>query len=220
MTGRRLETPIATDISRRSRSHKLQMIRALLPAGTTILAVGVECDGGHAAGCSDTGNHIERGLLRAGYAVTAVAYHAAPTSLRDDGAVLVGGDGTQLPFVDGAFDVVLSNAVIEHIGGPEEARRFLAESKRVARAHVIHATPNRWFPVETHTRRPFVHWLPRRLHSSFFAQNTNYRWANGDWLFSRRELLALSPGGRLMDSWPRLWPISLVAIWPTTGPPE
>ena len=191
------------------------MILALVPAHARILAVGVEGDGGYSAGCSDTGNQIERGLLRGGSDLTAVAYLAAPLSLRAEGATLMRADGKLLPFVDGSFDVVISNAVVEHIGGPGEARRFLAESQRVARTLVIHTTPNRWFPIETHTRLPLLHWLPRRLHPKLFGQNSNYRWGHGDWLFSGRELVALSPGGRLIGGWPRWWPMSLVAAWPS-----
>lgn len=202
-------------VSSRSRDNKLRTILALVPAGAHVLAVGVEGDGGYEAGCSDTGNQIERGLLRSGRDVTAVAYFATPTSLREEGATLLRGDGKRLPFTDGSFDVVLSNAVVEHIGGPLEARIFLAESRRVASALVLHTTPNRWFPIETHTRLPLVHWLPRRLHPRMFGRSSNYRWTQAEWLFSRRELLALAPGGRVVGGWPRAWPVSLVAAWPS-----
>jgi ubiquinone/menaquinone biosynthesis C-methylase UbiE len=71
-------------------------------------------------------------------------------------------DGRAMPFDDGSFDVVHSNAVIEHVGPRPEQQRFAAELVRVARAGFV-TTPNRWFPVESHTRppMPFVHWLPR-----------------------------------------------------------
>ena len=66
-----------------------------------------------------------------------------------------------LPFADGAFDVVFSNAVIEHVGGATRQRAFVA--RRCAwRARVFVTTPNRWFPLEVHTRLPLVHWLPER----------------------------------------------------------
>jgi SAM-dependent methyltransferase len=181
--------------------------------GASVLAVGVEGDGGYGAGCSDTGNQIEWALLHAGHPVTALAYFAAPMSLREEGATLLRGDGRCLPFVDNSFDVVVSNAVVEHVGGPEEARRFVVESLRVAKVIVIHTTPNRWFPIETHTRLPLVHWLPRHLHPRLFGGSANFQWGAGDWLFSKRELLALSPGGRVVGRWPRLWPVSYVAVW-------
>ena len=52
--------------------------------------------------------------------------------------------------------------MIEHVGGREQQRRFVEESLRVARRAFI-TTPNRWFPVEVHTRLPLVHWLPDAL---------------------------------------------------------
>ncbi len=72
----------------------------------------------------------------------------------------VAGDGRQLPFRDGAFDVVFSNSVIEHVGDAESQRRFASEIARVGRAYWVQ-TPNRWFPVEQHLLTPFIHWLPQ-----------------------------------------------------------
>ena len=77
----------------------------------------------------------------------------------------VQGDALALPFEDGEFDVAFSNAVIEHVGGPEEQRRFVDEALRVARRAFV-TTPNRWFPVEVHTRLPLVHWLPDAARAS------------------------------------------------------
>lgn len=71
----------------------------------------------------------------------------------------VQGDGRQLPFRDDAVDVVVSNAVIEHVGSEEDQRRFLAEHARVGRCYVV-TTPNRWFPIESHTLALFRHWSP------------------------------------------------------------
>jgi Methyltransferase domain len=70
-------------------------------------------------------------------------------------------DGRSLPFRDGAFDLVFSNAVIEHVGDLESQRRFASECRRVGRGYWVQ-TPNRRFPVEVHLMWPFIHWLPRR----------------------------------------------------------
>jgi hypothetical protein len=72
----------------------------------------------------------------------------------------VAGDGRALPFRDGAFDVVFSNSVIEHVGDLASQRQFAREVARVGRAYWVE-TPNRWFPVEQHLLTPFIHWLPR-----------------------------------------------------------
>ena len=72
----------------------------------------------------------------------------------------VAGDGRALPFRDGAFDVVFSNSVIEHVGDSESQARFAGEAMRVGRRFWVQ-TPNRWFPLEQHLFMPLVHWLPR-----------------------------------------------------------
>jgi hypothetical protein len=74
----------------------------------------------------------------------------------------VAGDGCRLPFRDAAFDVVFSNSVIEHLGTPENQRRFASETARVGRGYWVQ-TPNRWFFLEQHLLTPFIHWLPKRL---------------------------------------------------------
>ena len=81
------------------------------------------------------------------------------------GIAYVQGDACALPFADGAFDVVHSNAVIEHVGGRDRQEAFVREALRVGR-RVFLTTPNRWFPIEVHTRLPLVHWLPEPARGS------------------------------------------------------
>lgn len=71
-------------------------------------------------------------------------------------------DETCLPFRDGAFDIVFSNSVIEHLGSLDKQQCFAAEIRRVARRYDVQ-TPNRRFPVEPRLLTPFIHWVPRRL---------------------------------------------------------
>jgi len=73
---------------------------------------------------------------------------------------LVQGDATRLPYQDGAFDLAVSNSVIEHVGTWENQRRFAAEIRRVARRLWVQ-TPARGFLFEPHLITPVVHWLPR-----------------------------------------------------------
>lgn len=84
--------------------------------------------------------------------------------------VIATGDGCALPYADGAFDVVFSNSVIEHVGSWERQRAFAAEARRVGRRLWIQ-TPAREFFLEPHLIAPFIHWLPphwqRRLARHF-----------------------------------------------------
>jgi hypothetical protein len=78
-----------------------------------------------------------------------------------DWATYVVGDGCHTDFPSAAFDVVFSNSVIEHVGGIDRQRQFAAECMRCGRGFFVQ-TPNKWFPVDTHTLMPFAHWLPQR----------------------------------------------------------
>jgi hypothetical protein len=73
------------------------------------------------------------------------------------------GDATDLSmFEDGAFDVVFSNSVIEHVGDFEAQRRMAREVQRIGRSYFIQ-TPNRYFPVEPHFVFPLFQFLPLPL---------------------------------------------------------
>ncbi len=69
-------------------------------------------------------------------------------------------DGRRMPFPDNYVDFALANAIIEHVGNESDQARLVAEHCRVARCWAI-TTPNRWFPVESHTATLFRHWSPK-----------------------------------------------------------
>ncbi len=74
------------------------------------------------------------------------------------------GDATRrLPWRDGAFDLVVVVGVVEHLP-PDSRRAQVDEYYRVLApgGHIaLLDTPNRWFPLETHSvGLPLVQWLP------------------------------------------------------------
>jgi SAM-dependent methyltransferase len=77
--------------------------------------------------------------------------------------------GTQLPFPDRTFDVVLSNHVIEHVGDRESQLRHLHEIRRVLRDDGVGylAVPNRWMLFEPHYNLAFLSWWPRSWRSGY-----------------------------------------------------
>lgn len=86
-----------------------------------------------------------------------------------EGYVFVPVADTRLPFPDAAFDVVLSNHVIEHVGDRAAQAAHLRELRRVLADDGIGylAVPNRWQLVEPHFRLAFLSWLPRRLRDPY-----------------------------------------------------
>ena len=76
---------------------------------------------------------------------------------------------TALPFADAGFDVVLSNHVIEHVGGRAAQLAHLREIRRVMAPGAVGylAVPNRWMLVEPHYRLAFLSWLPRPLRTPY-----------------------------------------------------
>ena len=84
--------------------------------------------------------------------------------------------GQVLPFATAAFDIVFSNAVIEHVGSRTAQAGFVRELCRVGKAFFI-TTPNRWFPVEHHSGLPLLHFLPPSVYRGLLHR-TRYRyWA-------------------------------------------
>ncbi len=73
---------------------------------------------------------------------------------------------TRLPFPDAAFDLVLAVGVVEHLPALDR-HRYVDEYYRVLApgGHIaILDTPNRFFPLETHSvGLPGIQWLPPRL---------------------------------------------------------
>jgi len=149
----------ATRVSLRSRERKLRLFLDTFSPGpeTTVVDVGVT-DAPFGGGSAD--NFFEA-LYPWPERITAVGHteldrFAAAFPL----VTAVRSDGRALPFADGAFELGFSNAVVEHVaGGREGQRQFVHELCRVA-GRVFVTTPNRWFPLEVHTRLPLVHWLP------------------------------------------------------------
>jgi methyltransferase family protein len=120
-----------------------------------------------------------------------IAIPTAPGPGPGPAAAWVIGDGRRLPFRDGAFDLVFSNAVIEHVGDFESQRRFAEECRRVGLGYYVQ-TPNRRFPVEVHLMRPFIHWMPRPVQERLLPRRKS-------WFLSEIRLLNRGEMERLFE---------------------
>jgi SAM-dependent methyltransferase len=81
-----------------------------------------------------------------------------------------------LPFADQSFDIVVSFAVIEHVGQASEQSLFVRELLRVGK-QIFLTTPNRFFPIEVHTFLPLIHWLPQALHQKILRLLNMHFWS-------------------------------------------
>jgi hypothetical protein len=168
-------------VSARSRARKLRYLDARIPPGSSVLFVGVSR---YARGPSD--NIIERGLSD-GRRAFGLMYEPV-LSEKPLAVPLVRADALRLPFKDHSIDYLISNAVLEHVGGPEAARAMVRECERVARLGVFHTTPDRAFPIEVHTRVPLLHWLPHSRQEAVFRRVGKRFPPSKYWLFTRRSL--------------------------------
>ena len=166
--------PIASRLSLRVRRGMFdRFMQVMRPtAACTILDLGVTEDAVHAES-----NYFEQWYPHKGNIVCAGVEDASHLEQQYPGIRfqrIVAHE--PLPFADKHFDIVFSNAVIEHAGSRAQQRRFLAEALRVAKRFFI-TTPNRWFPVEMHTALPLLHYLPPTVHRRVLASIGLPYWA-------------------------------------------
>lgn len=100
-------------------------------------------------------------------------------------------DGKSFPFTDKQFDLIWSNAVLEHVGSREDQLTFLKEIRRVGQRAFI-TTPNKNFPIEIHTRTPLLHFLPKSMFDAYLRL-IGKKWATGKYmdLLTEKELREL-----------------------------
>ena len=146
-----------------SRSAKAQKLIALLSrhaplVGRSVLEIG--CGSGHIAAALAVATGAD-GSVRA-------------VDLVDQRLVTAGYDfdlveSSLVPFPDASFDIVVSNHVLEHVGGRQQQLEHLSEIRRVLRPEGIGylAVPNRWSLVEPHYKLPLLSWLPLGLASRY-----------------------------------------------------
>ena len=98
----------------------------------------------------------------------------------EDWCTWVQADGLALPFQDQEFDLVFSNAVIEHVGNQSNQLQFINEHSRVGKNWML-TTPNRLFPIESHTQILFRH------------MSKNWRHPHVSRLLSKKDLQSIVP---------------------------
>jgi hypothetical protein len=135
----------------------------------------------------------------------------------------VEGDARSLSYPDGAFDVLFSNSLIEHLGTRNDQQAFATEVRRVGRRIWIQ-TPAKVFPIEPHYLTPFVHWLPKGLRKKLLRNFSVWGWltrpsqekveafVNEIRLLTHSEMQEFFPDCEIHTERFLLWPKAYVAV--------
>ena len=78
-------------------------------------------------------------------------------------------------------DLVVSSATIEHVGSLKNQIKKVSNMISLSKEYVVISTPNRFYPIELHTKLPLLHWLPKKffrkililLNMKYFADEKN-----------------------------------------------
>ena len=78
-------------------------------------------------------------------------------------------------------DLVVSSATIEHVGSLKNQITKVGNMISLSKEYVVISTPNRFYPIELHTKLPLLHWLPKTffrkillfLNMKYFADEKN-----------------------------------------------
>jgi hypothetical protein len=91
------------------------------------------------------------------------------------------GDARRMKFKENTFETVYSSATIEHVGSRSSQLKFIKECCRVSSKDVFITTPNKFYPIEFHTKIPLLHFLPSVIYRkilfylgfAFFSKEKN-----------------------------------------------
>ncbi|WP_038025785.1 methyltransferase domain-containing protein [Synechococcus sp. PCC 7336] len=146
---------IQNRLMRFSREQKLRQFYSLFKEGETVLDVGVSPESNRAKPARNyfLKNYRYKPETYTGLGVRELIGMEG----KFPGKKFVQYSGGKFPFADKEFDWVFSNAVIEHVGDDRSQLLFLNEMMRVSK-NVFFTTPNKYFPIESHTSVFFLHW--------------------------------------------------------------
>ncbi|KPL77312.1 hypothetical protein ADN00_09285 [Ornatilinea apprima] len=198
------------------RRGKYQSVLQELQAGATVVDIGVWCKMPEP---NVNENWLEKQAPGSGKLIAVGLDSMQAFQKKYPEVICVQANGMALPFKDGAVDIAISNAVLEHV--PMEGHKdFVFEITRIVKRVAIFAVPDRAFPVEVHSRIPFLHWLPNWREVFRLVGEKN--WASKEYLatiFTIRSLKNLIYSVRPKKTWQIKrqkffgWPVSLIAAF-------
>lgn len=78
-------------------------------------------------------------------------------------------------------DILISSATIEHVGSRDNQEKMIYNMINLSNKYIVVTTPNKYHPIEFHTKLPLLHFLPDNIYRkilrligySFFAEEKN-----------------------------------------------
>jgi len=67
------------------------------------------------------------------------------------------------------FDLVICSATLEHVGSRENQNFAIKNLLGLTNKFLLITVPNRWHPIEFHSRIPMIHWFPKKIWRGIFA---------------------------------------------------
>ncbi|TKJ38261.1 MAG: hypothetical protein CEE38_05745 [Planctomycetes bacterium B3_Pla] len=211
-------------LSRISRNRKLELFYEMMKPteDTSILDIGAEIDPSHVTSLQFIDHYPWKNKVSAINLSSEHVSHLHEHYPEVDARI---GDACSLPWEDKHFDVVYSNAVIEHVGDLERQNKMASEIMRVGRQWFV-TTPNRWFPFEFHMRLPFVTWLPLNgylwIGKIISYNHVRQKYTVGNKcdalrLMSTRELQECFPGSQILKQRVTFWAETLIVVGDEMG---
>lgn len=202
-------------LSSRFREEKLRPVVDSLKAGATVLDIGVWCQMPEPHPAE---NWLEKQGIGAGRLIAVGLEDMQEFHQKYPQVFCVQANGSALPFGNRVVDIAIANAVLEHVASKDQVV-FAQEMARVVRRLVLIAVPDRWCPLEIHSRILLLHWLPcwrivfRMIGQAYWASEKNL-----STLFTHASLSSLlkktvaNPDGWRVER-QKLWgiPVSLIA---------
>jgi len=186
---------ISHAVSEFNRKRKLSYLLQFIDINDTIIDVGVAAIKNPPREFGT--NYIEEYFNRANRNITALGIDNEDYSFfkeRYANCELILFDGINFPQFTPKYNIAISNAVIEHVGNYETQLKWLQGLSSVSHQLLI-TTPNKWFPVEVHTRLLFLHWfnenIRRKLYRIFFVSKKSSTEMDELTLLSLRKLLEM-----------------------------
>jgi len=110
---------------------------------------------------------------------------------------------------DFSCDLVVSNATIEHVGNTLNQKKMLENVIKLTKKIFVITTPNKFYPIELHTKIPLIHWFPKSIYRkilkflglSFYADEKNLN------------LLSVNELKKMLDNYKIMYEIKFIKLF-------